>query len=310
MGKIRETFRLVADDYAPTPTPVLTPTEKSFAGGGTEEMPFIEIGPRREINGSPDVLACPISPKKLAATPADPGPDAPVMTSEGKGVAFRTLPVSPRLPEKRRLWFAPELIAFHSPNAPTSRQYADLLATIVEAARAPGDVRNLYLFTGVRPQVGTTTVLLNLAITAARKETRVIVVDANLRSPAIAERVGLEPHPGLTEILNGDATTQEALRATAQPNLHILATGAPAALWADSSSLRELFHELCGLADLVFIDAPAWDGRGAASGLASISEVVFLVVPSREADSPPATELVTKLPAKGVPLAGCILTEV
>ncbi|MFO0841005.1 MAG: hypothetical protein U0797_01220 [Gemmataceae bacterium] len=70
-----------------------------------------------------------------------------------------------------------------------------------------------------------------------------------------------------------------------------------------------LFEDLSGSADLVMIDGPPWDGRGAAAGLAAVSGAVFLAVPAREADSPPATELVEALPAKGVPLAGCVLTE-
>lgn len=295
MGKIRETFRLIAEEMAAAPVVSLAepdlPPPDEFPG---EDMSFIEIGPRRQIEASPDVLACPAPARRYAPAPA-----------ATRGVAFRTLPAV-----AKRSRFAAELVAYHAPGQPASAQYAELLATITEAASGRGgQAENVYLFSGARPGAGTTTVLLNLAITAARKGLRVVVVDANLRRPAVAGRVGLEGHPGLTEVLNGDVILANAIRPTAQENLSVLASGSPAALWTDAGSLRELFAELAGLADLVLIDGPAWDGRGAAGRLASASGAVFLVVPSREADAPQASELVSSLPTKGVPLAGCIVTE-
>jgi Mrp family chromosome partitioning ATPase len=297
MGKIRETFRLIADEMVATAT--APPDEPEPAPPEEEapiaDMPFIEIGPRREMQASADVLACP-GPPRRAAVAAPP---------RGVGVAFRTLPAG-----ARRSRFAPELVAYHAPNQPASAQYAALLTTIAEAAAGRGGhPDNVYLFSGVRAGAGTTTVVLNLAITAARAGKSVLVTDANLRRPAVAGRVGLESHPGLTEVLNGDAALASAVRPTGLDNLSVLASGAPAALWADPASLRELLAELSRMADLVMIDGPAWDGRGAAAGLAPGSGAVFLVVPDREADEPQATGLLAALPAKGVPLAGCILTE-
>ena len=105
---------------------------------------------------------------------------------------LRSLP--PAAP-KRGL--APELVAFHAPDQPASARYGDLLASLLEAGRVrPGAACRTLLLTAARSEIGTTTVLLNLAITAARQDLRVVVVDANLRRPAVADRLGLPPAPG------------------------------------------------------------------------------------------------------------------
>ena len=74
---------------------------------------------------------------------------------------------------------APEIFAFHHPEHPISRQYAGLLAKMQEGltdARA-----KVVLLTGCRSHVGTSTVLLNLAVTATQKNMgRVVVVDAHV----------------------------------------------------------------------------------------------------------------------------------
>lgn len=59
---------------------------------------------------------------------------------------------------------------------------------------------------------GKTTTVLNLAITIAQDGRRVLVVDADLRKPAVNARLGLEREPGLSEVLVGNAKWQEVVR--------------------------------------------------------------------------------------------------
>lgn len=297
MAKIRETFRLIVEERVAR---AAAPLGEPAPGEETLEMPFIEIGPRRQVEASPGVLDRP-------GPTASPCPAAP--PPRGQGVTFRSLPPAPHAGESAARRFASELVAYHAPQDRASLQYAELLQTLHAAATARGGAEaRLLLFTAVRPGVGATTVLLNLAITAARRQQRVIVVDANLRRAAVASRLGLESSPGLTEVLAGDIALAGAIRATAQEGLLVLASGAPAALWADPESLRGLLAALAGQYDLVLIDGPCWDSRSGAASLAVGCDAVFLVVPTAEADTPPASELVHSLRAQRVPLAGCVLT--
>ncbi|MFO0841004.1 MAG: hypothetical protein U0797_01215 [Gemmataceae bacterium] len=186
--KIRETFRLIADEVAVAAPPEFAEPDLPAPEPVEEERSFIEIGPRRQIEASPDVLACP-APKRAVAPVA-------------RGVAFRNLPGAAGLARRSR--FAAELVAFHAPDQPAASQYGALLEAILESARGRGAGReNVYLFSGTRRGSGTTTVLLNLAITAARQE-------AGHRrrcgpSPGRRRRRRTGAHPRLTDVLNGDA---------------------------------------------------------------------------------------------------------
>lgn len=311
MGKIREAFRLILDEpFTPVvngPTVIESAESRPFS----DSMPFIEIGPRREIDGSPDVMAVAVPSNRLSPTSTPPSPPPPPAAAPTAAqVKFRSVAAVPRLAENpRRGIFAPELIAYHAADQAASAQYAELLSAITAAAtgRSPR-LPNVFCFTAVRTRIGCTTVLLNLAITAARQGQQVIVVDANLRRPAIAEKVGLEPHPGLTEVLIGSLPLKDAIRETAQDHLRVLSAGAPAALWADLSSLSELLGTLSSSSDLVFIDGPCWDGRSVSAGIPAACGAAFLVLPSSEADSPATADLTNKLPVQGIPLAGTLFT--
>src|SRR5437879_10384543 len=59
---------------------------------------------------------------------------------------------------------------------------------------------------------GKTTTVLNLAITIAQDGRRVLVVDADLRKPAVHSRLGLKREPGLSEVLVGKAQWQDVVQ--------------------------------------------------------------------------------------------------
>lgn len=62
---------------------------------------------------------------------------------------------------------------------------------------------------------GKTTTVLNLAITIAQDGRRVLVVDADLRKPAVHNRLGLKQEPGLSEILVGNLQWREVVQTAA-----------------------------------------------------------------------------------------------
>ena len=297
MGRTYNTLR-TNGHVAPHAQPA-SPPPVPFEDSGLEvvcgpDVPFIEIGPKRAIvEASPDVLAVPL-PAAPAGHPAAPS---------RQGVSLRPL----HEPKKSR--FAPDLVAFHAPHVPTAAQYGDLLTALIDAARQrPGKCQTL-LFTGVRTQAGCTTALLNVAITAARNGFKVAAIDANLRRPAVAARLGLQDAPGLAEVLSGESELHDALCQTEQDGLTALTAGAPAPVLADVNALADVVASVRELFVLVLIDGPRWDGRAGCMTLAKLADAVFLVSPVAEADAPPASELRQTLLAEGVPLAGTVLTN-
>ena len=301
MARIREKLRQGGSAVASAPTPVAVdePCVLEIEPEACDPMSYIEVGPQRFFEASADVLAA--SP----ATSVLPRPHNTLLRS--------LVPAPP----KRGL--APELVAYHAPGQPSSARYSDLLASLLEAGRIRAGVTcRTLLLSAAQTGIGTTTVLLNLAISAARQDLRVVVVDANLRRPALADRLALPTGPGLTDVLAGEVGLEDALQATAQENLFVLAAGSPTALLADETSIRDVVRKLTADHDLVLIDGPriehplpaagrAWDSR-AVSLLAAVSQAMYLVVPTAEAESDATRELTAGLAARALPLAGCIVT--
>lgn len=83
--------------------------------------------------------------------------------------------------------------------------------------------------TSASPYSGQATVAANLAIVAAQSGAETILVDANLRAPAIRQCFGLTPGAGLSDLLEeGDVTPQKiatCLQPTFVPGLRVLGAG-------------------------------------------------------------------------------------
>src|SRR5206468_482151 len=92
--------------------------------------------------------------------------------------------------------FGTDLVAYHQPDHTVSGQYRALVTQI--ELQLPGSQPRALAFVGAAGQSGASTVLLNLAVTLAKKDaTQVIVVDAHPDHSALATRLGVSAQPGL-----------------------------------------------------------------------------------------------------------------
>jgi Mrp family chromosome partitioning ATPase len=292
MGKFLESLRQTAIRPSSMEAPVhrngapAAVVEVEEADQTDEEIPFIEVGPYKSMEASASVLAT----RPLAAAPAP-------------AVTFRP---SPAEAAGRRRLFAPEIIAHHQPDHPVSGQYRDLLAALIPAVSGEG--AKALLFAPGLKGADAAAVLLNLAVTAVRQgNTRVVAVDADPRQPTLADRLGLAARPGLGEVLSGAIALDQALQLTELTHLTVLPAGGPAmaglrlVVETPASLLRKL-RQRC---DLVLVLGPLWDAGG--ESLAMACDVVYLVLPEREAGSPRMDELLQTFPLQGARLGGCIL---
>ena len=280
--------------------PLLVPLDEG-------EVPFIEVGGRQTpVEGSPSVLAVP------ARTEArdEAAPPQPVPVTVFPGVSFRPWPPRGDFQPSVRERFAPELVALHQPEHPVSEQYREVVRSL--EAQFPAGPPQVLLFAGITAQTETTPVVLNLAITWARlRKARVAVVDANLRRPSVAQRLGLPAAPGLRDVLAGTASLQRCLQETGQPNLLALVAGMmqedDARLLA-GPALLAVWHHLRARCSWVLVDAPCWDGRPDVVALGAACDAVYLVAANNETDSARTEELSQVLARQERGVRGCICT--
>ena len=109
---------------------------------------------------------------------------------------------------------------------------------------------------------GKTTTALGLAVTAAQDapDRKVILVEADLDRPVLADDFGVDPRPGLVDCLLSDQPVQRAYRTTFLHNLHLLPAGDVAGgqgRLVRSSWMPHVLEMMKRSYDLIIVDGPA-----------------------------------------------------
>lgn len=128
---------------------------------------------------------------------------------------------------------------------------------------------------------GRSTVTANLAFVLAGANRRVVIIDADLRSPRQHQFFGLPNDCGLTSVLRDEAPVADALQTSRIPRIQVLTSGPEPAYPPEllgSERMGQLLTELRGTADLILLDAPPLEQVADAAILAGIVDGVILVV--------------------------------
>ena len=199
------------------------------------------------------------------------------------------------------------------------------LGTVMRANRAKA-----VMFVSAADSEGTSRTAANMAIALARSGSHVVLVDANMRRPAIDGFFGLDDRTGLSDILSGNGDLADALtivdvggegpddigtngRAATGGLLEVLPAGPPPADAADlleSRTMAELLGELRGRADIVLIDAPPMLPVTDAMMLGAKVDGVIVVARARLASRPHMVALARALDACAAPTLGFLFTGV
>lgn len=138
------------------------------------------------------------------------------------------------------------------------------------------------LLTSAMPGEGKTFVCANLAYAFARQtDRRVLLLDADLRAPAVHSVLGAPSEPGLAEHLQGRASVEKILQRGPQENLYFIPAGKPPANPAElvaGGKLKGLLAQLAPLFDWILLDSPAAAPVSDALQIARWCDGVLLVV--------------------------------
>jgi capsular exopolysaccharide synthesis family protein len=169
-------------------------------------------------------------------------------------------------------------------NSDISEAYRALRTSILLST--PDAPPQVLLFSSALPQEGKTTTSSNLAILLAQKGGKVLLVDADLRRPSMHRMFSIHSRVGLSTVLAGMATAQEAIApCPSVPNLYLLPAGPPAPHPAElvgSASMRSLLQELRREYDYILLDSPPVLAVTDAVLLSLLADSVVLVARSSQ----------------------------
>lgn len=128
---------------------------------------------------------------------------------------------------------------------------------------------------------GKSITILNLAISFAQTGQRVLLIDADMRRPSLARLLIEKPAPGLSNVLAGLNTEDEAIRTGIYENLDVLLSGEmppnPSELLG-SENMQKLLERMERRYDYILVDLPPVGVVSDACVIAnSLDGVLFLV---------------------------------
>ncbi|MBZ5705055.1 MAG: polysaccharide biosynthesis tyrosine autokinase [Acidobacteriia bacterium] len=177
---------------------------------------------------------------------------------------------------------AVELVTQSRPQSQMAESYRALRTSLLLTSL--GAPPKVILITSALPQEGKTTTSINTAIVLAQKGTRVLLIDADLRRPSIHKTLGMGPRTGLSNVLTGSATIQQAtVRSPILPSLFVLPAGTPPPNPAEllaSANMKDVLAELRGEYDHIVVDTPPTLSVTDAVVMSTRADAVVLVIRS------------------------------
>lgn len=140
---------------------------------------------------------------------------------------------------------------------------------------------HVIMVTSAMPKEGKTVVSTNLALSFAQTGARTLLIDTDLRRGRLHRLFGYRKQPGLTGVLLGTHTLEEAIRPTTHPNLTILSAGQHLETGTEllgAQVFRDTMVELRKRFDRIIMDTPPVLGLSETSVLQNQVDGVLFVI--------------------------------
>lgn len=166
-------------------------------------------------------------------------------------------------------------------------------------------------FCAIGEQEGTNTLAANLALFLGSKGKRIALVEAAIRSQAMAEIFQATPDPGLAELLTRRAALGDSLRKQVAPGVDLVPSGSPAdPYWAfTGDAFGELLGQLIQDHDLCIVDVPGLNRAPEASLVVRALDAVVLVVEANRHRADVVERNIAYLRSLGTPVIGSVVNE-
>ncbi|HVR72244.1 MAG TPA: polysaccharide biosynthesis tyrosine autokinase [Vicinamibacteria bacterium] len=198
-----------------------------------------------------------------------------------------------------------------SPEAAVAEAYRVLRTNLIFSA--PSEGGRALVLTSANPGEGKTTTTANLAVALALNGAKVLVVEADLRRPALHQHFRTRKTPGLSDLIVSKCQASQAIQSTRFKGLQVLPCGYippnPAELLG-SGNMREIVAALRSCYDWVLIDTPPILAMADAPVLCPLVDGVILVVSAEQSPRPAVQRAVDQVLGVGGKFTGVVLNRV
>jgi capsular exopolysaccharide synthesis family protein len=187
-----------------------------------------------------------------------------------------------------------------------------VLRAAIMHSRSEKKLRVLAVTSAV-PQEGKTTVSVCLARVAAMSGQKVLLVDCDLRHPAVSQLLGFNSESGLFEVLNGGVDWRQAIRQDPETHARILPTVASQFSPKDvfsSQPMERLVEELRNECDLVILDCPPVLAVAETRTLVTHADAVVMVARSGHTPAGAVSAALREIESTGADVLGVALNYV
>lgn len=203
------------------------------------------------------------------------------------------------------------LITERNPKSPISEGYR-MLRTNIEFSTI-NDKLQIIMVTSSKPGEGKSTTCANMAVTFAQANKRVLLVDADLRKPALHHIFAISNHKGLATALHHQKELQDVIQHTNTENLSVVAAGPtppnPSELLS-SKRMGALLEKMRETYDVIIIDTPSIMSVTDAQIVATQSDGVVLVIDSGKVKKEVALKAKASLEHVQANLIGVVLNNI
>jgi capsular exopolysaccharide synthesis family protein len=167
--------------------------------------------------------------------------------------------------------------------------------------------------TSPSPQEGKTTTAINLGVTMAEAGGRVLIIDTDMRRPRLHRSFGVGNQYGISTVIVGKATLEEAIKHTDVPNLDVLTCGPvppnPSEL-LHTDRFAVVLADCAKLYDRVILDSPPTSAVTDPAVLGNLADGVVMIIKAGETTRDSAIHARRQLMSAKARLVGVVVNAI
>jgi capsular exopolysaccharide synthesis family protein len=194
--------------------------------------------------------------------------------------------------------------------SPAAESYRKIAANI-EFANIDGNIKTIMMTSSLASE-GKTTTISNIATIMTEQDKKILIIDLDLRKPAVHKQFNLSNNTGLTDLLLKKDDYKNYTKQV-YPKLDVITSGkvpANPSEIVNSKALQDVIKELSFHYDYIFIDAPPIIAVSDPITIAKFSDAVILTIAYSNTEKELAKKAIDSLRSVNANIIGTILNKV